>query len=186
MLLFLDTEFTDLSKDGELISLALVEHENRYCYIEFTDHWQQRLQFLKQHSNPQYQQQAEWVEENVLPTLYKDSIFQTERPPSGSVNTKCSREEGVTVIKEFLSGYPEIELVCDVGHFDMVQFVSLFGHANHDLPKNISPAYWDLNQLMASRQKKSIQEAFDIPRNNNHNALADAIQIWRTWNETEI
>ena len=37
-LLFLDTEFTGLHKDTTLISLALVDKQNRYFYAEFTDY----------------------------------------------------------------------------------------------------------------------------------------------------
>jgi hypothetical protein len=57
--LYFDTEFTELSKKGELISLALVSENDEIFYAEFDD-------FTTKTCN-------EWVIKNVIPNLlFKD------------------------------------------------------------------------------------------------------------------
>lgn len=57
--LYFDTEFTELSKKGELISLAFISENGEIFYTEFDD-------FYIENCN-------EWVIENVISNLlYKD------------------------------------------------------------------------------------------------------------------
>ena len=60
--LYFDTEFTELSKKGELISLAFISENGEIFYAEFDD-------FYIENCN-------EWVIENVISNLlYKDSGY---------------------------------------------------------------------------------------------------------------
>ena len=176
--LILDTEFTDLSKEGELISIALVEHPDRWYYAEVIDVWPERLNDLGEILV--YSSGVKWIQENVLHHLrFNDEERGYFNDQNGRVEVKDTKANIALSMKSFLEAYDEVELVCDVGHFDMIHFISLFGNAIVDLPKQISPAYLDVNQILAEAQGISIKEAFQMPRGGNHNALEDAIVIYR-------
>ena len=61
---FLDTEFTGLHKDTTLISLALVDKQNRYFYAEFTDYDKYQVD--------------KWIKNNVIKHLLLDDKTATE------------------------------------------------------------------------------------------------------------
>ena len=56
MEIFLDTEFTGLQQDADLISVAMVSEDDRWFYAEFTDFDAAKL--------------SDWHKENVLPYLF--------------------------------------------------------------------------------------------------------------------
>lgn len=182
MKIFYDAEFTGLHKNTTLISLALVDETGWGLYAEFNDY------------DPK--QVDEWIEDNVL----ENTIFL--RRNSNNIKIKfdfetkypqCeilfgSKKTLKPIILKWLSKYDEIELVSDVGHYDIVLLIDLlYGSALN------SPicTYIDANTLISDVYSISINEAFDYSRESiatlddfdddsdvtKHNALYDALVL---------
>lgn len=80
-----------------------------------------------------------------------------------------------------------VEFVSDVSHFDFVLLIDLFYDAFH-LPKSVCPSCYDINQDIARKFNVTLQEAFDMSREDilyqhykdniikgdKHNSLYDA------------
>ena len=155
MKIFFDTEFTGLHKDTTLISIGLIDENNRSLYIELTDY------DMSQCDN--------WIKKNVLAHL--------------TGKNRMTSKEALQAVKKFLVDYDKVELVSDCCHYDMVLFVDLFGDAM-SLPDNVSPACHDINQDIAEYLGISETEAFDYSREklvkdfeikgDKHNCLYDA------------
>ena len=104
-----------------------------------------------------------------------------------------TREEIQEELKEWLSQFNEVQLVSDVCHYDMVLFIDIFGSA-FDLPENVSPVCYDINQDIASYYEESQKDAFDRNREDileekgitivgqKHNSLYDARVIQQVYN----
>lgn len=182
MKIFYDSEFTGLHKDTTLISIALVDEEGRSLYAEFNDY------------DPK--QVDEWIEENVLENTINlrrsnnikikhdmQTLYPTCKFLFGS--KKTLRQP----VLDWLSKYDEIELISDVGHYDVVLLIDfLYGSA---LQSPIC-TYIDANTLIADAYNISINEAFDYSREklstysecedeaiqiNKHNALYDTLVL---------
>ena len=180
MKIFFDTEFTGLHKNTTLISIGLVDENNRTFYAEFSDYDESQCD--------------EWIRENVIKHLrlgaYEHYGFHNNNTEAFG-NKKFIKEK----LADWLSKYDEVELVSDCCHYDMVLFIDIFGSA-FDIPKQINPACHDINQDIATYYKISEREAFDISRedilsSNNfivdeeimkHNALFDAQVIKEIYN----
>ena len=155
MKIFFDTEFTGLHKDTTLISIGLVDENNRSLYIELSDYDRSQCD--------------SWIRKNVLAHLV-------------GINP-MPRKKASETLEEWLSIYDKVELVSDCCHYDMVLFVDLFGGA-FDMPKNVCPACHDINQDIAEYLDISETEAFDYSREklvegfdiegDKHNCLYDA------------
>ena len=176
MKIFFDTEFTGLHKNTTLISIGLIDENNRSFYAEFTDYDKSQCD--------------DWIKEHVIDNLlYK--LFDKEGEPNtisifgNKYYAKGDKRYVKNQLTEWLSEYDNIELVSDVCHYDMVLFIDLFGTA-FDLPQNVNPACHDINQDIARYYEISEKEAFDFSREellqNNaiviegdkHNSLYDA------------
>jgi hypothetical protein len=175
MKIFFDTEFTGLHKNTTLISIGLIDENERCFYAEFTDY--------------DGSQCDDWIKENVINhlrrkgthNLYMD-VYDKINKETFIVGTKNQIREN---LEEWLSVYDNVEFVSDVCHYDMVLLIDLFGTA-FDLPKYINPACHDINQDIARYYEISETEAFDFSREellqNNaiiiegdkHNSLYDA------------
>ena len=175
MKIFFDTEFTGLHKDTTLISIGLVDEDDRTFYAEFSDF-----------NNSQCD---EWIYENVikhlrLGTYEHYSFYENNTEVFG--NKKFIKEK----LSDWLSKYDEVQLVSDVCHYDMVLFIDIFGGA-FDLPKNVSPVCHDICQDMTNAYRKdgvnfTDRLAFDLSRESilkrndikikgdKHNSLYDA------------
>jgi hypothetical protein len=155
MKIFFDTEFTGLHKDTTLISIGLVDENNRSLYIELSDYDRSQCD--------------SWIRKNVLAHLV-------------GINP-MPRKKASEALEEWLSIYDKVELVSDCCHYDMVLFVDLFGGA-FDIPENVCPACHDINQDIAEYLGISETEAFDYSREklvegfdiegDKHNCLYDA------------
>lgn len=180
MKIFYDAEFTGLHKDTTLISLALVDEDGRALYAEFTDY------------DPK--QVDEWIEKNVLENtinLRRSNNIKIKH----DMQTMCpsckflfgSKDSLRQTVLDWLSIYNEIEIVADVGHYDIVLLIDfLYGSALN------SPIYTyiDANNIIADVYSISIHEAFDYRREaiaflsefedkdiNKHNALYDTLVL---------
>ena len=174
MKIFFDTEFTGLHKNTTLISIGLIDENNRTFYGEFSDYYECQCD--------------EWIKENVI----KNLRWSKDGPVENFVNINVEGWEAYgdknyikTVLQDWLSKYDEVELISDVCHYDMVLFIDIWGGA-FDIPRCINPACHDINQDIARYYEFSEKEAFDFSREellqNNaitiegdkHNSLYDA------------
>ena len=148
MKVFFDTEFTGLHKDTTLISIGLVDENDRTFYAEFSDF--------------NIFQCDEWIHENVIKHL---KLGKYEHYGLNVNNTEVygSKEFIKEKLSDWLSQYDEVELVSDCCHYDMVLFIDIFGGA-FDIPANVNPVCHDINQDITKYFKISEREAFDISR----------------------
>lgn len=167
MKIFFDTEFTGLHKNTSLISLGMVDENGRSFYAEFTDYDKTQVD--------------DWIQKNVINNLINDSNkidYESDNwVVIGDKDFIC------TMLKKWLKDYDSVQLVSDVCHYDMVLFIDIFGTA-FDLPKNVCPACYDVNQLIAEYYGIILKTAFDLSREeiigesaidgDKHNALYDA------------
>lgn len=171
MKVFFDTEFTELNKNAELISIGLLAENGKQFYAEIE---LGSLMVLN-----------DWVKQNVLPYTIREKrksnkiIQHIEEYHVGGVGQIGE------VLHNWLLQFEMIELVSDVCHYDMVLFADLFGGAE-GIPKHVAPVCYDICQDIAMTYKISMQEAFDLSREKilkdhrivmdgeKHNALYDA------------
>ena len=107
--LFLDTEFTSLTADYRLISLALVDAADAELYVELSDGWSPA-------------DCSTFVHEIVLPQL---DLARHGR----------SRAEAANELRAFLAGYGEVEIVSDALAWDWPLLLELLGADG--LPKHV-------------------------------------------------
>lgn len=173
MKIFFDTEFTGLHQNTTLVSIGLVSEDNKRFYAELTD-----FNWDDVHKN-------KWLLENVVNKLYfRQHDSDRKYIPGYHVGAKS---DVARMLKNWLLQFDEVQLVSDVCHYGFVLFISLFGGA-FDIPKNVSPYCYDINQDIARYYKIAEREAFDKSREeilyskykenaiagDKHNALYDA------------
>ena len=176
MNVYFDTEFTGLHKDTTLISMGLVTENGDTFYAEFND-------YDKTQCN-------DWIQENVINNLYGEERIKELRKTKYNAYVYGNKNEITEELKLWLDLFKgeEIQFVSDVCHYDFVLLIDLFGSA-FDLPKNINPACYDVNQDIARFLDISNKEAFDKSREDflwdyginipgeKHNSLYDALVI---------
>lgn len=107
--LYLDTEFTSLSIDRELISLALVSADGAEFYVELLDGWSEDAC-------------SDFTQETVLPQLDLDSYG-------------LSRQEASSRLQAFLKQQGVVEIVGDALNWDWPLLLELLGPSG--LPENV-------------------------------------------------
>lgn len=163
--LFLDTEFTELSQQAQLLSLALVSDDERWFYAEFTDVDTKSL--------------SEWHQEHVVPHLSLSEQQISQFPPGGTY-LKATKSKIVTSLKQWLQQWTHIEIWADVPAYDWVFFCELFGGALH-IPKHIHFIVRDLATLFWAKGLDPDMDRFEFAYGDGvgeglvrHNALGDA------------
>lgn len=179
--IFIDCEMTSLDASGELISIGALYVDNngveRTFYAEFDD-------FNHDNCN-------EWVKDNVITKL---KFNEWEEPKARvvsipyttdiqSIEMKSNREIISDELYRWIQNVNErVIMVADVGHYDISMVYNLLGGA-FNIPSNLSPAYLDLNNILALSKSLNVDQAFDISREklagevdceDKHNALYDA------------
>ena len=175
MNIYFDTEFTGLHKATTLISLGMIADNGETFYAEFND-------FETSQCN-------DWIRENVLANTYNlsTSIDKAAAWDAGIADRQVygDKNEVKEALLDWFNTFDEITLVSDCCHYDMMLLIDLFGSA-FDLPDNVCPACYDINQDIASAfTDNDMKAAFNLNRerlvsvetNNKHNALHDAIII---------
>lgn len=171
MKIFFDTEFTGLHKNTNLISIGLVDENNRAFYAEFTDYDTTQID--------------NWINENVINNLIFDHTNLT--PRYKEICKEYYKKElfigDISFIKthleSWLRGYNYIEMWSDCLSYDWILFNDIWGHA-FNIPKNIYYIPFDICTLF---KIKGIDP--DINREEfcgwtaeaKHNALWDAVVI---------
>lgn len=173
MKIFFDTEFTGLHKDTNLISIGLISENGKEFYAEISGIDDRDID-------------DNWLKENVLNhTVEYGNGYVLDIVDDENNYYVGSKQDIASFLQEWLMQFDDIELVSDVCHFDMVLFIDLFGSA-FDVPMNICPACYDINQDIARLYNLSLKDAFDYSREKileghnvnvtgeKHNAMYDA------------
>lgn len=172
MLVFLDTEFTGLHKDTQLISIGLVSEDGKEFYAEL--------------GGINTEVQDKWIKENVLDnTIMYGNVDITDIVLDESNYSKGNKNEIRESLSSWLSQFKDVQIVSDVCHYDFVLFIDIFGSA-FDLPGNVCAYCHDINQDIADYYSISDESAFDFNREDilsehgvevkgtKHNSLYDA------------
>lgn len=190
MKMFMDSEFTGLKKQANLISLALIAEDGRFFYAEFTDHGAR----------------SKWLLDNVIPKLVMDSVSfkkinvseNATRIKKWSVQVCNNRREVAGELKEWLKQFDKIEIWSDCLAYDWVLFCDLFGGAI-TLPENIYYipfdicTYFKLMGIDADIDREEFADGYidtcrygiDPEEIEKHNALWDAYIIKACYHHLE-
>ena len=176
--IFLDTEFTALQKDADLISLALVSDDGKEFYAEFTDY------DLNKAGGS-----IDWIVENVIGNLtITDSTKESRQ--LDKMHIRGNRAEILSALKIWLEQFgivkdeydeivPHIRIWADVPHYDWVLFCDLFGGALN-IPPQIHFIAGDLATLLIAKgfdpekPRTELIKKVNLPKGTQHNALYDA------------
>ena len=146
MILFLDTEFSDLSPGMEVLSLALVSLDGKY-------------EFYGERNDVPAERCSEFVRQEVLPQL------QARPPYAGDLLNLRAR------LREFVEGLPEqARLACD-SHFDMSHVSNVLGKP---WPKTLSGERMSLQEWKEKPVFAQAQERYHDGGRPYHHALSDA------------
>lgn len=190
MKIFLDCEFTELSKKGELISIGLVSTDGRTFYAELNDYNRDNV--------------SEWIKYNVVDNL----LFTVDdgycvRAKNRVVDAIIEEETDEEVVLEYdygfntellgnkakvgfelrlwLEQFKSVEIVGDCMAYDWMHFVDLLGDTAFDIPSNVNYIPLDICTMF---EMKNIDP--DIGRETfvhnkvygtKHNALYDALVV---------
>lgn len=190
MKIFLDCEFTELSKNGELISIGLVSTDGRTFYAELNDYNRDNV--------------SEWIKCNVIDNLLFDTNIDYCVNAKHLVNDTMideANDEEVTLqyyhgfdtelvgdkakvgkeLRKWLEQFDDVQIWGDCLAFDWMHFIDLIGDTAFDLPSNTSYIPQDICTMF---EMKCIDP--DIGREpfihnkvfgTKHNALYDAMVI---------
>jgi hypothetical protein len=145
MILILDTEFTDVAPDMELLSLALVSTDGRH-------------EFYGERNDVPVDRCSRFVREAVLP------LMDAKAPVSGDLSNLCSR------LRTFLDGLPEAAtLACDSG-YDVQLFCEAIGEP---WPERLRRERIDLSMWTALPVFAEAQALYHEMGHPYHHALND-------------
>ncbi|MCB1711064.1 MAG: 3'-5' exoribonuclease [Candidatus Riesia sp.] len=117
MKLFLDTEFTGLKTNAQLISIGIVAEDGSEFYAEFND----------------YETPTQWVVDNVLPLLLDQNYMYLARHNEKVIFDK-DRDDIKYCLQIWLSQWDICEFVGDTLFIDWLLFLDLF---EWQLPQNV-------------------------------------------------
>lgn len=172
--LFLDTEFTGLTQDTTLISIALVADTGETFYAEATDFDTSKI--------------SEWLQENVINQLFlNESIVSQNLSQFYFVGKRLEIAEALKKwLAQFESPYfntePFLQIWADVPHYDWVLFCELFGGA-FGIPQNIHYMPMDVATMLYFKninldtERESLANVSDLKGLRKHNALYDTYLI---------
>jgi hypothetical protein len=132
--IFIDTEFSGLHQNAQLISLALVPENGPWFYAVLSDVDTETL--------------PAWHQQNIVPQLLLTDEQLAQLPPG---HYFCDTKENITkALLKFLAGFDQVTMWADVPAYDWVLFCELFGGA-FGLPKNIHYIVRDLATLLEAK-----------------------------------
>lgn len=164
--IFFSTEFTELTKNGQLLSIGFVTEEGEKFYGEISDYNVANMD--------------DWTKRNVLPKMLKEKITELE-----DKNTEVfygSKEELAKKVEIWLrthkSGMEIIQMVADVCQYDWVLFQDLFGGGFempmfiYYIPLDLSSILWTKGLVLDINREEFVDHN---STNNKYNALEDAL-----------
>jgi hypothetical protein len=134
--IFLDTEFTQLRQEAELISIGLAADDGAVFYAELTC-WDAGAA-------------SEWVQANVLPFLSADLSKASEAPDLAAFLCQGDREQVARALRRWLKRFGaahSVRIWADVLAWDWVLFCELFG-GSFGLPEQVHYIPLDLSTLL--------------------------------------
>lgn len=162
----LDTEFTSLTQDSQLLSLALAAETGEKFYAELNDY------------NPDCIN--EWVRTNVIDHFEMNDSETVVRMEGSTFKCKSDKKGVTEHLTKWLQQFGEIQMWADVPHYDWVLFCELFG-GSMNLPKNLHFMCLDFATLLHANgidyktERISLIDKNEMPKNHRmHNALSDA------------
>lgn len=182
---YIDTEFTGLRKDTDLISVGISSPSGDVFYAELNDYDSNKVN--------------DWIEENVIAKLAYNEVPQTLTETVNEDGTldiymKGNRDDVREAMLDWLerTSLPgaKWQFIGDVCQYDKMVIDDLFGGALN-LPERMSRTWIDINDMLAEALDITVDKAFDISRVDfvkntrivedeffqQHNALNDAIII---------
>lgn len=161
-MVFIDTEFTDLSLLGgmcppKLISLgAVVLDDDRYFYAELTDSW--RLADC-----------SDWVRSNVLPLLQGGSALKT-------------RDQTATDLAHWLQSLGHPVTIVGSSQYDAHFLIDLLGaQGMPPVLGSVRVAGWGDFPASGAGAAKAAEECYFSVRGGQHHALCDALAFREGW-----
>ncbi|MGR5529056.1 3'-5' exoribonuclease domain-containing protein [Vibrio alfacsensis] len=170
--LFLDTEFTELSRDARLLSIALVDVTGRHFYAEVEKNKDQKW-------NP-------WLTEHVIANmlwLNDPNQLPFRCATNGNATQVYGDKQAVrNALIEWLSIYQDIEVWADCPAYDWVLFCDLFG-GSLALPQGVSYMVMDFATALRvtgwdpHTPRSTLVPDSAKPKGMAHNALYDALLL---------
>lgn len=170
--LFVDTEFTELSRDAELISVGIVGAKGS-LYIEFPS----GIQKINNSDN-------DWMKENVIGNL----LPVNDLPENIIVGKASNKHEFQDQLIEFLSNEVDKPFECykwqfvsDCCHYDAMLLFELLMEEDTalSLPDFIVPSMLDIDTLISQHEREIngsySKPGFDISREDLINMLDDKL-----------
>ena len=168
--IFLDTEFTDLTKPGSLVSIGLINEVGDHTfYAELTDTYSRSTC-------------SEFVRSNVLPAL--DAQPLTDHLTHHHIHAKLSYAEARSQLQRWFENQIDlIQLWSDAPYYDWFYIQELFkaGFPSNVLrtPKSVVAGDASLKELFEAR----VVKAYIDHRLIRHHALNDARAAREGWLE---
>ncbi|KGY10361.1 3'-5' exoribonuclease domain-containing protein [Vibrio sinaloensis] len=169
MRVFFDTEFTQLTQNAQLLSIAFVDQDGRSFYAEFA----------RQHGQPH----EPWVKENVVAHMRWLSLSPAPEPFWQQEQDRWfgydSDERVAAKLAEWLSAYEHVELWADCPAYDWVLVCELFG-GSLSLPQPLTYVVNDFATLLTWQgvdpltPREALLTPDTLPSGILHNALYDA------------
>jgi hypothetical protein len=180
MRVFLDSEFTSLTTKAELISLALIDEDNRSFYAEFNDYDSGTI--------------TEWHRQHVISFLEFPDLNTRFDSSDNLIKMMGNSGDIVKALEAWFLAYGRIEVWGDNHAYDWVLFCELWGGALN-LPKlqsnseqqQIDYLVRDLTTLFhlkgidPSVSRQEFAGWKDNPEFRQHHALWDARAIKRCY-----
>jgi len=173
MRIFLDTEFTELTRRAALISIGLAAENGDLFYAELNDYPAEDI-------NP-------WVRDNVLTLLSGEKLAEaTNMPVTAQYFCRGDRQAVAQALRQWLARFGEKNAVtvwADVLAWDWLFFCDLFGGAFsipeqvHYIPRDLSTLLW-AQGIDPDVQRENLGEVTSThPQLNlaKHHALYDAL-----------
>lgn len=177
MNLFFDTEFTGLHKNTNLISIGIVAENGKKFYAENAN------------IIPMVPTLDKWIRDNIINNTIMGGNAKLEKILNNKDITTVIRfmSDIKYQLDKWLKQFNTVQFISDVCHYDFVLLIDIFGGA-FDLPINVSPVCYDINQDIAKYYNISQAKAFDksredivrdlysidVVKGEKHNSLYDA------------
>jgi hypothetical protein len=151
---FFDTEFTGLSSDPRLLSIALVADSGETLYIEFTDGWSEA-------------QCSSWVKEHVLPMLGNGE--------------RLTRREAVARILAWIAAFESTPTLLAETSWDTDLFADLIRECGIPRDCICFKALEFSGKAQANAFEAAKQCYFKSKQGTQHHALTDAHAFHAAW-----
>lgn len=179
-IVFMDTEFSSLEQDNELISIGMCDLDGNKFYGEIEDFDVYNC--------------SDWVICNIIPTLAKGTFYD-DRYEDGNNIIECrmQKDEIKIAVTSWLQSICEFDkkilIVADCLAYDWVLFVELIKDEGGQLPDNIFYVPVDLITVLLMKGidiDVSREKLVNMDSSNKHNALHDAEVVKEIWKKYTI